>query len=102
HLPAWLPTPGIVGGRANMVPVDFVAGAIDHLMHKPGLDGRAFHLVDPYPPTIGQAITAIANASNGTNFSIRTGNPLIQSLPRVALELADLTPPTKAIGNEIL
>ena len=50
-LPAWLPTVGIVGGRVNMVPVDFVAGAIDHLMHKHGLDGRTFHLVDPYPPT---------------------------------------------------
>ena len=102
YLPAWLPTPGIVGGRANMVPVDYVAGALDYLAHKPGLDGRAFHLVDPYPPTIGESITIFANAANSTNFSLRTGNPMVQSLPRVLLELSEMTPATKLVSQEIL
>jgi NAD(P)-dependent dehydrogenase (short-subunit alcohol dehydrogenase family) len=102
NLPAWLPTPGIVGGRANMVPVDFVAGAIDHLMHKPGLDGRAFHLVDPYPPGIGEAISIFARAGGAPTFSLRTSSPFVQSAPRLALQLADLTPATKVIGDSIL
>jgi hypothetical protein len=48
-LPPWMPTIGIEGGRINIVPVDFVAGAIDHIAHKKGLDGGCFHLTDPDP-----------------------------------------------------
>ena len=54
-LPAWLPTIGIEGGEINIVPVDFVAAAIDHIAHQPDLDGRAFHLTDPNPRTAGEA-----------------------------------------------
>ncbi len=36
-LPAWVPTIGIEGGRINIVPVDFVADALDFLAHKKGL-----------------------------------------------------------------
>jgi thioester reductase-like protein len=32
-LPPWMPTIGIEGGRINMVPVDFVADAMDHIAH---------------------------------------------------------------------
>ena len=46
-LPPWMPTIGIEGGRINIVPVDFVADALDHLAHKKGLDGKCFHLTDP-------------------------------------------------------
>ena len=46
-LPAWLPTLGVEGGEINIVPVDYVAAAIDHIAHQPGLDGRAFSLTDP-------------------------------------------------------
>jgi hypothetical protein len=42
-----MPTIGIEGGRINIVPVDFVVDAMDHIAHKPGLDGKCFHLVDP-------------------------------------------------------
>ena len=34
-LPSWLPTVGIEGGEINIVPVDYVAAAIDHIAHKP-------------------------------------------------------------------
>ena len=46
-LPSWLPTVGVEGGEINIVPVDYVAAAIDHIAHEPGLDGEAFHLTDP-------------------------------------------------------
>ena len=46
-LPPWMPTIGIEGGRINIVPVDFVADALDYLAHKKGLDGKCFHLTDP-------------------------------------------------------
>src|SRR5680860_270767 len=40
-LPQWVPTIGIEGKQINLVPVDFVADAIDHIAHQPDLDGRA-------------------------------------------------------------
>ena len=40
---------GIEGGRINVVPVDFLVAAMDHLAHLDGLDGRTFHLMDPNP-----------------------------------------------------
>ena len=33
-LPAWMPTIGVEGGRINIVPVDFVVDAMDHIAHK--------------------------------------------------------------------
>ena len=41
-------------GDTNIVPVDFVADAMDHIAHQHGLDGQAFHLVDPKPPQVGR------------------------------------------------
>ncbi|MEO7013610.1 MAG: SDR family oxidoreductase, partial [Dokdonella sp.] len=32
-LPPWMPTIGIEGGRLNLVPVDWVAAAMDHIAH---------------------------------------------------------------------
>ena len=35
-LPSWLPAIGVEGGEINIVPVDYVAAAIDHIAHEPG------------------------------------------------------------------
>ena len=43
HLPAWMPLAGVDLGDTNLVPVDYVAKALDHIAHEPGLDGQAFH-----------------------------------------------------------
>ena len=48
-LPPWMPAIGLEGGRLNLVPVDFVTAAMDHIAHQPGLDGRCFHLDRPQP-----------------------------------------------------
>ena len=54
NLPAWLPLVGVDLGDTNVVPVDYVADAMDHLAHLPGLDGEAFHLVNPEPQRVGR------------------------------------------------
>ena len=59
-LPPWMPMIGIEGGRINIVPVDFVADALDHLAHKKGLDGQCFHLTDPEPHRIGEVLNIFA------------------------------------------
>ena len=61
-LPPWMPMIGIEGGRINIVPVDFVADALDHLAHKKGLDGKCFHLTDPEPHRIGEVLNIFAKA----------------------------------------
>lgn len=47
-------------GASNVVPVDFVADAMVHVVHRPGLDGRAFHLVHPRPQPLSEVFNALA------------------------------------------
>ena len=46
-IPEWVPLIGFEGGEMNVVPVDFVARALDAIGHSEGLDGKTFHLTDP-------------------------------------------------------
>jgi NAD(P)-dependent dehydrogenase (short-subunit alcohol dehydrogenase family) len=77
-LPSWLPTIGVEGGEINIVPVDFVAAAIDHIAHEPGLDGRAFHLTDPSPRRAGQVINIFAKAADAPRMSWRAGTDVTE------------------------
>ncbi len=70
-LPSILPLPGIDGGFINLVPVDFVAAAIDHIAHKPGLDGLAFHLTDPEVHTVGETLDLFAEAAGAPQFPLK-------------------------------
>jgi NAD(P)-dependent dehydrogenase (short-subunit alcohol dehydrogenase family) len=70
-LPSWLPTVGVEGGEINIVPVDYVAAAIDHIAHQPDLDGRAFHLTDPNPKTAGEALNLFARAADAPRATLR-------------------------------
>jgi len=70
-LPSWLPTVGVEGGEINIVPVDYVAAAIDHIAHQPDLDGRAFHLTDPNPRTAGEVINLFARAADAPQMTVR-------------------------------
>ena len=54
-LPEWVPLVGPDLGYTNIVPVDWVAASLEHIAHEPGLDGRAFHLVDPRPQRVDDA-----------------------------------------------
>jgi NAD(P)-dependent dehydrogenase (short-subunit alcohol dehydrogenase family) len=69
-LPSWLPLVGPDLGDTNIVPVDFVASAIDVLMHRGGLDGRAFHLVSPRPQRVLDVINAFARAAGAPTMDI--------------------------------
>jgi NAD(P)-dependent dehydrogenase (short-subunit alcohol dehydrogenase family) len=79
-LPQWVPLVGLEGGILPIVPVDFVAAAIDHLAHAPGLDGKTFHLVDPRAPTAGKAFNVLCAAARAPGFALRLGLPDLGSL----------------------
>ena len=70
-VPQWMPMPGIEGREINIVPVDFVVRAMDHIAHAEGLDGRAFSLTDPNPPTAGEVIDIFARAAHAPQSSVR-------------------------------
>ena len=63
RLPEIVPLFGPRMGDTNIVPVDFVAGALDHIAHEPGLDGKAFHLVSPEPQGSVELINIFARVA---------------------------------------
>src|SRR4051794_7467810 len=69
RLPGWLPLVGADLGDTNVVPVDYVATAIDHLAHLAGHDGEAFHLVNPEPQPVVETINTFCAAAGAPQFS---------------------------------
>jgi NAD(P)-dependent dehydrogenase (short-subunit alcohol dehydrogenase family) len=82
NLPAWLPMVGVDLGDTNVIPVDYVAKAMDHLAHLPGRDGEAFHLVNPDPQPVVDMVNAFCAAAGAPTFAtpidrrITSGGPL--------------------------
>src|SRR5690625_6884125 len=70
-LPPWVPTLGLEGSRINIVPVDYVARAMDNIAHKSDLDGQCFHLTDPRPERIGRVMKLFAQAAHAPLMSMR-------------------------------
>jgi NAD(P)-dependent dehydrogenase (short-subunit alcohol dehydrogenase family) len=78
-LPSWTPMVGLDLGDTNVVPVDFVAKAMDHLAHLPDRDGEAFHLVNPEPQRTVDVINLFAEAANAPQFA----TPIDREITRV-------------------
>ncbi|MFY8135208.1 MAG: SDR family oxidoreductase [Aquimonas sp.] len=98
-LPPWMPTMGIEGGRMNMVPVDYVADAIDHIAHKPGLDGGCFHLTDPAPRRIGEVLNLFARAGHAPQMTMRLDARMFSFIPApVRMALSNLAPVKRFTG----
>jgi NAD(P)-dependent dehydrogenase (short-subunit alcohol dehydrogenase family) len=92
-LPPWMPMIGLEGGRLNVVPVDFVADAIDHIAHKRGLDGQCFHLTDPEPDRIGEVLNIFARAGHAPQMTMRLNARLFGFIPAPLLAgLGSLSP----------
>jgi len=79
-LPAWLPLVGVDLGDTNVVPVDYVAQAMDHLAHLPGHDGETFHLVDPTPQPVVEMVNEFCRAAGAPTFA----TPVDRSRTRLA------------------
>jgi len=101
-MPAWMPTIGLEGGRLNIVPVDFVVKAMDHIAHKPKLDGKCFHLTDPKPKRIGEVLNIFSEAAHAPQMSMRIDARLINYIPSVIKQGLMMLPPTRRITRQIL
>jgi NAD(P)-dependent dehydrogenase (short-subunit alcohol dehydrogenase family) len=82
-LPQWLPLVGVDLGGTNIVPVDYVAKAVDHLGHVPDLDGQAFHLVNPDPQPTTEVINLLATAAKAPRFAVPIDRRVTGPLPSV-------------------
>jgi Short-chain dehydrogenases of various substrate specificities len=101
-LPSWLPTVGVEGGEINIVPVDFVAAAIDHIAHQSGLDGQAFHLTDPNPKTAGEAINLFAKAADAPQMAVRLESDVVDPATTLIGTGLKLFPPAKRVAEAVL
>jgi NAD(P)-dependent dehydrogenase (short-subunit alcohol dehydrogenase family) len=101
-LPPWMPTIGIEGGRINIVPVDFVADALDYLAHKKGLDGKCFHLTDPEPYRVGEVLNIFARAAHAPLMTMRINARMFGFIPAPILYGIGSLAPVKRMVRAVL
>ncbi|WP_374537502.1 SDR family oxidoreductase [Chitinimonas taiwanensis] len=92
-LPPWMPAIGIDGGRINIVPVDYVVAAMDHLAHLSGQNGKCFHLTDPDARRVGEVLAIFAEAAHAPKLTVRINPAMFGFIPSMIRQaLASLTP----------
>ncbi len=101
-VPQWFPGIGIEGRKINIVPVDFVAKALDHIAHIEGLDGQAFHLTDPNPLSAGQVINTFAKAAHAPEAVMRIDSRMFDFIPKQVRGGLTMLPPVKRISDQVL
>ncbi|WP_433727947.1 SDR family oxidoreductase [Nocardia sp. CA-129566] len=86
QLPRILPVLVPKLGETNMVPVDFVARALDHLAHQPDSTASTYHLVDPRRHSAAEALNLFADEAGAPH--------LVEVMPKRALEMVLRIPGT--------
>jgi NAD(P)-dependent dehydrogenase (short-subunit alcohol dehydrogenase family)/thioester reductase-like protein len=101
-LPEWVPTIGVEGGRINIVPVDFVVDAMDHIAHKKGLDGGCFHLTDPEPRRVGEVLNLFCKAAHAPQMTMRVNAKMFSFIPGFVIDAAMSLAPVRRIQKQVL
>jgi NAD(P)-dependent dehydrogenase (short-subunit alcohol dehydrogenase family) len=103
-VPQWIPMVGVEGREINIVPVDFVVKAMDHIAHieDPALDGKAFHLTDPKPLTAGQVIDTFAQAAHAPQTSVRVPAGAMEALQPLVKMLVNGAPLGRTLTDAVL
>jgi NAD(P)-dependent dehydrogenase (short-subunit alcohol dehydrogenase family) len=101
-LPEWFPLVGLELGFTNIVPVDYVAAAVDHIAHQPDLDGQAFHLCAPKSQRSGEVLNTFAHAAHAPHMAIRIDKRLTDALPKGVGSLLLQLPALKGVRRQIL
>ena len=102
YLPAWFPLVGPEFGHTNIVPVDYVAAALDHIAHQPDLDRQAFQLCNPKPQRSGEVLNAFARAAHAPQLSMRIDNSLLKALPKGTLGMLMQLPAARGVRRAFL
>jgi NAD(P)-dependent dehydrogenase (short-subunit alcohol dehydrogenase family)/thioester reductase-like protein len=102
YLPAWFPLVGPELGYTNIVPVDYVAAAMDEIAHRPALDGQAFHLTNPRSQRSGELINVIAAAAHAPQLTMRIDARLLRALPKGTFSLLMSLPAARQVRHAVL
>ena len=101
-IPQWVPLAGPEIGDTNIVPVDYVADALESIAHKDGLDGQAFHLAAPRMTASGDAMNAFARAAHAPQLAVRLDKRLTDALPKGVFSLLMQLPALKDVRKSLL
>jgi thioester reductase-like protein len=98
-IPEWMPLVGLDLGKTNVVPVDWVAQALDHIAHEPDLDGKTFHLTDPRGQRVDELYNEFAAAAHAPKVAMSVDKRLTSALPTWPLSLALALPPLRQLRS---
>ncbi|HYD75013.1 SDR family oxidoreductase [Ramlibacter sp.] len=101
-LPPWMPAVGLEGGRVNIVPVDFVVDALDHISHKPQIDRRCFHLVDPVGYRVGDVLDIFARAAHAPKMNLFVNAALLGFIPKSVKKGLMAVAPVRRIRRAVM
>jgi NAD(P)-dependent dehydrogenase (short-subunit alcohol dehydrogenase family) len=101
-LPEWFPLLGPELGYTNVVPVDYVAAAMDHIAHEPDLDGQAFHLTSPKSQRSGEVLNEFAKAAHAPQMVMRIDKRLIDALPTGVMGMLMKVPQMREVRKTVL
>ncbi len=101
-LPEWMPLIGVELGHTNIVPVDFVVRALDHIAHLPDPGGQTFHLTSPKSQRSGEVLNTFARAAHAPQMAIRIDKRLTDALPKGVLSMLLKLPQLKEIRSQLL
>jgi NAD(P)-dependent dehydrogenase (short-subunit alcohol dehydrogenase family) len=101
-LPPWMPAIGLEGGRVNIVPVDYVVNALDHISHKQGIEKRAFHLVDPVGYRVGDVLDIFSRAAHAPRMNLFINAALLGFIPKSVKKGMLAIAPVRRVRNAIM
>ena len=102
-LPPWMPGIGLEGGRINIVPVDFVVAALDHISHgKLEGSGQCFHLVDPEGLRVGDVLAIFAKAAHAPKMNVFINAALLGFIPRGVKKSMMALAPVRRVRNAVM
>jgi len=101
-IPEWVPLIGFEGGQVNVVPVDFVARALDAIGHRDGLDGMTFHLTDPAAGSLGDVTNEFCRAAHAPQFTLRVDSRAAAMLPKEATAMLEHWKVAQALKRQLL
>ena len=101
-LPPWFPAVGLEGGRINLVPVDFVVAAIDHISHQRRPGGKCYHLVGPRGYRVGDILDVFARAAHAPRMNVFVNAALLGFVPRSVRKALMALAPVRRIRDAVM
>lgn len=101
-LPPWMPSIGLEGGRINIVPVDFVVNALDHISHGPRKGGECFHLVDPVGYRVGDVLDIFSKAAHAPKMNLFVNAALLGFIPKSVKKGLMALAPVRRVRDAIM